>query len=108
MGVLGPILICWLKPKHPINPSKEPNVQQDYFNLFITALGLMGGWILKTVWEAVRDLQQSEKVLSDKLASVEVLVAGQYIRRDEFAVTMFRIENKLDAITTKLDSKVDK
>jgi len=81
---------------------------QDYINLLIAACGALGGWVLKTIWAAVIDQQKETKDLSDKVNSVEVLVAGQYVRRDELTGILTRIDNKLDAISTKLDGKADK
>jgi hypothetical protein len=86
----------------------RPMQPQDYINLLVAACGALGGWVLKTIWAAVIDQQKETKDLSDKVNSVEVLVAGQYVRRDELTGILTRIDSKLDAISTKLDGKADK
>jgi hypothetical protein len=56
----------------------------------------------------VRDLQTADKVLVEKVATIEVLVAGSYITKDDFQKTIAAIFVKLDRIEDKLDHKVDK
>jgi hypothetical protein len=57
--------------------------------------------VLKTLWDATRRLEAD-------LSDIEVLVAGEYVRRDEFRQDMDRIFAKLDSIEGKLDGKMDK
>ena len=78
------------------------------FNVAIALVGMLGGWVLKTVWESVRDLQAADKELTDKVQGIEVLVAGQYIKRDELDRHIEAIFRKLDSIEAKLDRKADK
>jgi hypothetical protein len=40
--------------------------------------------------------------------SIELLVAGQYIRREEFSKVMTTLFDKLDKIDAKLDQKANK
>ena len=81
---------------------------QTVFNYALTLLGALSGWALKTVWDAVRDLQTADKVLVEKVATIEVLVAGSYITKDDFQKTIAAIFVKLDRIEDKLDHKADK
>lgn len=74
---------------------------QEFIN---AALGLVAsgiGWWLKTVWDSHRQLET-------KVANIEVLVAGEYIKRTEVASILNRMDHKLDAISIKLDGKADK
>lgn len=76
----------------------------DYQNLFNVASGIvyfLGGFLLKALWEA-------DKELAEKVGRIEVLVAGQYIKRVEFDAKIDAIFIKLDRIESKLDSKMDK
>lgn len=66
------------------------------------------GFLLKTVWQAVKDLQASDKQIVDKVNSIEVLVAGQYVKQDEFNRLSDAMFKKLDRIEGKLDAKADK
>ena len=81
---------------------------QVLFNVAVSALGICFGWILKTVSQSVRDLRQADKELTEKVASIEVLVAGNYVTRDELQTSLSSLDKKLDKIFTKLDSKADK
>ena len=81
---------------------------QTLFNYALALSGAIGGWALKTVWDAVKDLQTADKVLVEKVATIEVLVAGSYITKDDFQKTIAAIFVKLDRIEDKLDHKADK
>lgn len=81
---------------------------QHLFNIAIALIGALGGWILKILWDALRDLQEADKVLTDKVATIEVLVAGQYVRKDDFDRLADALFRKLDRIQDKLDDKADK
>lgn len=60
------------------------------------------------MWQSVKDLQAADKVLTEKVGSIEVLAAGDYLRRDDFAHTVEALFKKLDKIEDKLDKKADK
>ncbi len=85
---------------------------QELFNFFVGIVGAAGGWWLNTVWKAVSELQRQDRALAEKVSKVEVLVAGDYVRKDEFHSRVDAMENrlvrKLDQIDNKLDGKVDK
>ncbi len=42
------------------------------------------------------------------MSSIEVLVAGDYVKKDEYSAMMNAIFAKLDRIEDKLDKKADK
>lgn len=77
-------------------------------NALFGLLSIIFGWIMKTLWNAVSDLQQADTKLAEKVSSIEVLVAGQYVKRDEFQGAINRLFEKLDAIEAKIDHKADK
>lgn len=87
-------------------------MNQDLFNIALGVAGLLGGWWMRVMWESIKELQNADKVLVDKLSSVEVLVAGTYVKRPEFeaAITALSaaIFSKLDRIEDKIDKKADK
>jgi hypothetical protein len=56
----------------------------------------------------VKDLQVADKALTEKVGQIEVLVAGNYLRRDDFEHTIEALFKKLDKIEDKLDGKMDK
>jgi hypothetical protein len=85
---------------------------QEVFNIVLGVAGVLGGWWMRVMWESIKELQAADKMLVDKLSSVEVLVAGTYIKRHEFDAAITSLStalfNKLDRIEDKLDQKVDK
>jgi len=83
-------------------------MEQSFINMLAGAVSVLFGWILKTVWDAVKDLQHADDELVDKVNRIEVLVAGEYVKRDDFRADMDRLFDKLDVIDKKLDSKADK
>jgi hypothetical protein len=69
-------------------------IDQSVINTVITIGAGVIGWVLKTLWDATRRLEAD-------LSDIEVLVAGEYVRRDEFRQDMDRIFAKLDSIEGK-------
>jgi len=83
-------------------------MSQEIFNWILGSFGALLGFIVKSIWDAVKDLQNSDKDLADKVSRIEVLVAGEYVKKGEFNNVMLRIFEKLDHIEAKIDSKQDK
>ena len=83
-------------------------MEQNLINVLIAVVGSGFGWILKVVWDAVKDLQKADDEITDKVNRIEVLVAGEYVKREDFRADMDRLFDKLDAIDKKLDTKADK
>ncbi len=81
---------------------------QVLFNIVVGVAGAMGGWILNTIWGEIKRMQEADTVLTDKVAKIEILVAGQYCKRDEMERLSTAIFAKLDRIEDKLDAKADK
>lgn len=83
-------------------------MDQTIINWLLAGFGALIGFILNVVWQAVKDLQTADKQLSEKVGAIEVLVAGAYVRKDEFTVSINNLFDKLDRIEDKLDRKADK
>ena len=90
-------------------------MDQQFVNAVLGVIAFLGGIFSKTLWAAIRALQDSLKEMRDedaklatKVQAIEVLVAGQYIKRDEFEKLAQALFNKLDKIAEKLDHKVDR
>lgn len=81
---------------------------QTLFNIAVGLVGALGGWILRTIWAEMKAMQATDSKLADKVSSIEILVAGQYVKRDDIQVLSNAIFAKLDRIEDKLDGKVDK
>ena len=83
-------------------------MDQTIFNVAISVSGFLGGWWLKVLWDAVKDLQLADKILVDKVNTIEILIAGTYMSKIDFDKIVAAIFAKLDKIEDKLDRKVDK
>ena len=59
-------------------------------------------------WDAVKDLQAADKILVEKVNTIEILIAGNYMSKVDFDKIVVAIFAKLDKIEDKLDRKVDK
>jgi hypothetical protein len=81
---------------------------QVLFDVAIGVIGVLGGWTLNTVWAAVKDLQEADKELAEKVGQIEVLVAGRYITREEFNLTLNQVFERLDKIRDMLSTKADR
>ena len=89
------------------------------FQLFVNAalgvIAFLGGIVMKVVWDAITALRMSlaemradDAELAKEVQAIQVLVAGTYIKRDEFERLSSAIFVKLDKIIEKIDSKVDR
>lgn len=83
-------------------------MDQTVINWLLTGFGVLIGAVLNAVWQSVKELQTADKDLTAKVAEIEVLVAGAYVKKDEISKLSDAIFAKLDRIEDKLDGKVDK
>ena len=83
-------------------------MDQTILNWILGGIGGLLGFLLNTVWQAVKDLQKADGDLTKKLGEIEVLVAGAYVKKDDIDKLSNAIFAKLDRIEDKLDGKVDK
>lgn len=81
---------------------------QVLFNIAFGTLGVIGGWLLNVLWGSLKDLQQADRELAEKVAGIEVLVAGQYVTRKEHTDALNVISMKLDRIQQTLSEKADR
>lgn len=81
---------------------------QEFYDWVLSGFCAVLGFLLNAVWQAVKDLQRADNELTKRVSEIEVLVAGNYVTRQEFDRVVERLFDKLDSIDRKLDSKVDK
>jgi hypothetical protein len=74
---------------------------QQMFNVVAGVLGGLMGWLLNTMWNAVRSLET-------KIAAIDVLVAGQYVPKKDFEKMTDTMFAKLDKIHEIVERKADK
>lgn len=84
------------------------SMSQEIFNIAVAIAGALGGWWLKVMWETLKDLQTADRQLVDKISKIEILVASNYVNKEDFDRTITRLFEKLDHIESKIDAKADK
>jgi len=67
---------------------------QTIFNLLIATGMTVAGWFLRSMWEAIREVEKD--------------LPRNYIRREDYRDDMREIKKMLGAIFDKLDHKADK
>ena len=83
-------------------------MDQTIVNWILAGFGSLLGFMLNVVWQSAKDLQKADKELATKVAEIEVLVAGGYVKKDEFSDLSKALFAKLDKIEDKIDRKADK
>jgi hypothetical protein len=83
-------------------------MEQIMINWLLGGFGTLIGFLMHILWQAVKDLQSSDKDMNDKISDIEVLVAGSYMTRGELTEIMKTVFTKLDRIEQKLDKKADR
>ena len=86
----------------------SPESFQTFFNIAITLIGALGGWVLNSLKSSIESLQKADHDLTAKVQGIEVLVAGTYVKRDDMDKLGTALFAKLDKIEAKLDGKADK
>ena len=83
-------------------------MDQTIVNWVMTGAGGILGFLLNSVWQAVKDLQAADRLLAEKVATIEILVAGEYVRKEDFERTIQRLFEKLDHMEEKFDRKMER
>lgn len=81
---------------------------QTAFNIAVGLIAFLGGWVLNNLKSSIEGLQKADSDLTAKVQSIEVLVAGQYVKRDDLDKLTVALFAKLDKIDAKLDGKADR
>ncbi len=81
---------------------------QTYINAAIGLVGAALGWMLRIIWAEIKELQREDGRIEEKVARLEVFVAGAYPTREELRHEFAEINSMLQNIDQKLDRKADK
>lgn len=81
---------------------------QTIINIAIGLCGALGGWVLNNLKESITALHKADADLTTKVQSIEVLIAGDYVKHDALDKLTTAIFAKLDRIESKIDLKADK
>tara|TARA_R110000822_G_scaffold20833_1_gene66511 strand:+ start:535 stop:795 length:261 start_codon:yes stop_codon:yes gene_type:complete len=83
-------------------------ITQEILNWVMFAFGAVMSGLVKAIWDSVKDLQSEDKNISNKLSEMQVLVAGDYVKKEDFNALADKIFIKLDIITEKVVNKADR
>jgi len=83
-------------------------MDQTIINAIFTALGAALAFILRVIWEGLRELQIADTKLTAEIGTVRLMMADSYIKKEDFDKLASALFAKLDKIETKLDHKADK
>lgn len=83
-------------------------MDQIIINWLLGGFGAVVGFLLNAVWQSVKELQATDRDIAKKIGEIEVLVAGAYVKKDEFLGSVAALFTKLDKIEDKIDRKADK
>lgn len=81
---------------------------QTAFNIALGLISGLLGWLLHTLWACITDLQKENKEVVKKISEIEVLVAGDYVKRESFEKTIDALFRKLDEIKNEIGKKADR
>jgi hypothetical protein len=77
---------------------------QTLFNAVISVASVLGGIMLKSIYDAIQELRTQDGDLHERINGIP----DTYMRRDDFTNFARDIKDSLNRIEDKLDSKVDK
>jgi hypothetical protein len=95
-------------------------MEQTIFNWAVAAVGALGGWILKVIWDMLREMraeiQARDTRIQDDLKKLDTKMHEDFVRRDDFKDAVREIKDDMKAgfasvdatlrlIFKKLDSK---
>lgn len=83
-------------------------IDQNLINIVFAIVSGSLGWIVKVAWDAQKNRDDFEREILQKVQAIELLIAGDYVKKDEFRELSRAIFAKLDQIENKIDRKADK
>jgi len=78
-------------------------MDQTFVNTLIAVVGVLMGWVLKVIWEGQKDLRSDGAIRDNRLAELEVLVAGKYATREDFLIVISKLDDIRDRLALKAD-----
>ena len=83
-------------------------MDQALINWMMGGFGAAIAFILRVVWEGLRELQKADLELASRVNEVQLVVAGQYVKREDMERIQTALFAKLHRIENKLDLKMDR
>ena len=83
-------------------------MDQTLINYLMAGFGAAISFILRVIWEGLRELQKCDLEITSKINEIQLLVAGQYVKKEDLEKLSTALFNKLDRIELKVDGKMDR
>ena len=74
---------------------------QQIIETILAALGVLGAWVLNTLWNGIKHLESEMKELNREFNQ-------EFVRREDFKEAIRDLKDMLSKIFDRLDSKADK
>jgi len=81
---------------------------QMLFNVSFSVILMGAGWLMRVLFETIKDLRDKDQKIYDKVSGLAVTLPENYVSKRDFKDLNDRIFDKLDRIENKIDTKADK
>ena len=78
------------------------------FQIAMTLVSFLGGWLLKTLFERIGGLEKADKDMAEQMSKLREDLPINYVRRNDFKDSLDSIFDALRRIEDKMERKVDK
>jgi hypothetical protein len=83
-------------------------MEQTIFNWAVAAAGALGGWVLKVIWDMLREMRSEihtrDSRLQDDLKKLDIKMHEDFVRRDDFKDAVREIKEDMKAGFSSVDS----
>jgi antirestriction protein len=76
-------------------------MDQNTINIIITVTGGIGGWFMRELWAAVKELKAD-------LAKLREELPHEYVVKNDYRADVRELKDMLQKLFDRLDAKVDK
>jgi predicted transcriptional regulator len=76
---------------------------QSVVNALIGIVTTVGGWLMKTMTDRIKEVEEDNDELWEKLNDISISLPEKYVSKNELTQLMQKIEHRLDRIDDKLD-----
>jgi hypothetical protein len=83
-------------------------MEQTIFNWAVAAAGALGGWVLKVIWDMLREMRSEiharDTRIQDDLKKLDSKMHEDFVRRDDFKDAVKEIKDDMRAGFANVDS----
>ena len=83
-------------------------MEQTIFNWAVAAVGALGGWILKVIWDMLREMRTEiharDTRIQDDLKKLDSKMHEDFVRRDDFKDAVREIKDDMKAGFASVDA----